>query len=304
MDKPKIINVMGYNTVVKRSGDRITINSYNKINLFNYQVKRTDSKSTKGTSSESYENYVKSTNRARQNVFDIISCNVNVTPDYHGVYHSPKFVTLTFKENITALKDANAEFTKFNKRLSYQLYKLKKNVLKYIAVPEFQSRGAIHYHVLYFNLPYIDFKALSDIWGKGYLWVESTKDGIKDYALYIAKYINKTNSIGESNFILYSEKGLLNEKRYFCSAGLIRPTISKLLLSDVEVENMFRAFEPELINEYSVDNEFRGEIVSKSYMDDHKLLTDTLESVILDTERKMIDIYDYNKFKDELLKTK
>lgn len=61
------------------------------------------------------------------------------------------FITLTFKENITDLSYANREFHKFTSKVSRRCKKLGFEY-KYIGVPEFQKRGAVHYHLLT-NLP-------------------------------------------------------------------------------------------------------------------------------------------------------
>lgn len=66
-----------------------------------------------------------------------------------------KFVTLTFSENVESIDYANDEFRKFIQRLNYRLYSTKKASLKYLATWEKQKRGSIHYHVIFFNLPFI-----------------------------------------------------------------------------------------------------------------------------------------------------
>ena len=54
------------------------------------------------------------------------------------------FMTLTFAENIQDVQYADNEFKKFMKRFNYK-YNRKS---KFLAVREFQKRGAIHYHLL------------------------------------------------------------------------------------------------------------------------------------------------------------
>lgn len=71
---------------------------------------------------------------------------VNSNPDCN------KFLTLTFADNLTDIDKANYQFKKFIERLKYRYSSIE---LKYIAVIEFQKRGAVHYHLLN-NLPYID----------------------------------------------------------------------------------------------------------------------------------------------------
>lgn len=94
------------------------------------------------------------------------------------------FVTLTFKENIIDLVMANDEFNKFVKRL-----KRKYNSIKYLAVPEFQKRGAVHYHML-LNVEYIENSVLTEIWGNGFVMINKIKH-IRNVGLYVSKYIGK-----------------------------------------------------------------------------------------------------------------
>jgi len=93
------------------------------------------------------------------------------------------FITLTFKENITELSQANKIFKKFILRLKYS----QKN-LKYLAVPEFQKRGAVHYHLL------VNFEMkneeLSAIWEQGFVMINKVKH-VNNLGLYISKYVGK-----------------------------------------------------------------------------------------------------------------
>ena len=57
------------------------------------------------------------------------------------------FITLTFSENITDLDYANKEFNNYTRKVRRVFPDF-----KYIAVPEFQKRGAVHYHILT-NIP-------------------------------------------------------------------------------------------------------------------------------------------------------
>ena len=93
------------------------------------------------------------------------------------------FVTLTFKENISDLREANLIFKSFIKRL-----KRKVKDLKYLAVPEFQKRGAVHYHVLV-NFE-MENKKLADIWNQGFVMINKIKH-VNRIGAYVAKYISK-----------------------------------------------------------------------------------------------------------------
>ena len=94
------------------------------------------------------------------------------------------FITLTFKENITDLFVANDIFKKFIKRLKRKFPKL-----KYLAVPEFQKRGAVHYHILV-NIEYLENDKLADIWEQGFVMINKVRH-INNLGMYISKYIGK-----------------------------------------------------------------------------------------------------------------
>lgn len=96
----------------------------------------------------------------RWEISRIIDCNFD---------DNTKFMTLTFKDNIQDVKYTNVEFKKFIKRLNYYLYNEKKQNLKYLAVWEKQKRGAIHYHIIFFEFPFININDLQRIWGNGFV---------------------------------------------------------------------------------------------------------------------------------------
>jgi hypothetical protein len=146
-----------------------------------------------------------------------------------GKPYLPITLTLTFEENIQDLKQANYEFTKFIRRLNYETNgiegkELKQSNIKYLAVFELQKRGAIHYHAIFFNMPYINniYDRMRDIWGQGRIMVggkEKNFNKIKNQTQlkkiidYFIKYIQK--SIFENSFP--------NQKKYITSKGLIKP---------------------------------------------------------------------------------
>ena len=121
------------------------------------------------------------------------------------------FLTLTFKENLQDIETANREFTLFIKRLKRYL---KNQELKYIATWELQARGAIHYHLVLFSVPYIDNKKLAELWGNGFIKLNKIKETVKTEAVgvYITKY-----------FVKDLEKKANQKKAYFSSRNLIKP---------------------------------------------------------------------------------
>ena len=136
--------------------------------------------------------------------------------------NNTKFMTLTFKENITDVSYTNKEFSKFIKRLNYYLYKEKKQLLKYLAVWEQQKRGSIHYHVIFFSLPYIKNNDLQKIWGFGFVKINRIDvDSKENRGRYVSKYFSKNIDIKD-----------YKQKSFFKSQNLIQPKIRQFNSSE------------------------------------------------------------------------
>ncbi len=211
---------MSYKTRVKtvRSGDRLEIIRYKEYIKYGSPPPNTGfiSKPTKKTEVEKVRNRWLSSRRSKKTFTRLVYANINQWLDVKGKLVKPTFLTLTFKENIKNVKQANLEFTKFIKRLTYEITGQKKSFFKYITVIEFQDRGAIHYHCIFFNLSYLLKKRIAEIWGKGFIKIKRAKDTKKTID-YLAKYMGKE----------LSEDRLRGEKSYFCSRDLKQPVISR-----------------------------------------------------------------------------
>ncbi|MFA4942670.1 MAG: hypothetical protein WC564_03490 [Patescibacteria group bacterium] len=150
------------------------------------------------------------------------------------------FITLTFRDNITDLFEANVIFKKFIQRLKRQFPKL-----KYLAVPEFQKRGAVHYHILV-NIDYLENNKLSQIWDQGFVMINKIKH-INNLGMYISKYICKD----------------LFDVRYFgmrkvlCSRNLEQPMI---ITAFKEIIKFFNPAKLKLLFERNYISDWLGEI--------------------------------------------
>ena len=127
------------------------------------------------------------------------------------------FITLTYKENMTDISIAKRDLNFFIKNI-----RKKKEDFKYIAIPEFQKRGAIHFHLLsnlstqdnyiitkqennnkYYNVKY---------WNKGFTSFELLNGDIKKIVGYISKYMTKE-----------CDNRLFGYKKYSYSLNLVKP---------------------------------------------------------------------------------
>lgn len=194
------------------SGDVIEIYEYQNGYLKGYEDKISKSGRKKDFKSENYDdNRKKTLQRARKNLRRIINSNFN----QYGEEFTSKFLTLTFAENIQDIKQANYEFEKFIKRLNYYVFGTKQANLKYSGVIEFQKRGAVHYHVVLYNLPYIRAKTINEIWDKGKQGnIKINRiDSVDNVGAYVCKYM--TDEI--------EDERLQGKKCYFNSRDLLKP---------------------------------------------------------------------------------
>ncbi len=159
---------------------------------------------------------IRSLQRTKSTLRRIVHANSYEWSDIHGEICKTKFVTLTFAENIQTVQEANPCFTNFMKRLNYRIHQTKKSKLQYVLVPEFQKRGAVHYHAIYFNLPWFGADLLADTWAHGFVRINQIAH-INNIGSYIAKYIGKD----------MNDHRLAGQKHYFTSRGLKRPIFIK-----------------------------------------------------------------------------
>lgn len=143
------------------------------------------------------------------------------------------FITLTIAENIQDIKKANAMLHSF----TVQVRRIKKD-FSYIAIPEFQKRGAVHYHLLtnisiddtkliYAQKDNPNFKHIK-YWNKGFTSIEPLKDDIKKVIGYISKYMTKD-----------IDDRLFGHRRYLYSQNLATPKESYINSDSEQDYNFF-----------------------------------------------------------------
>jgi len=128
----------------------------------------------------------------------------------------PLLITLTYGDNFTELKGAYKHFSSFIQSLRYKYGK----TFKYVCVPEFQKRGAVHFHTLMWGLPFEIFlqerktRTLARLWGRGFLYLKET-DGDNKLSFYLSKYMAKA----------FLDPRLKNQKCYVASRNILRPIV-------------------------------------------------------------------------------
>jgi len=131
---------------------------------------------------------------------------------------NPLFFTFTYSENIEDIRQGYKDFRAFVRCLRSKFG----TKFKYITVPEFQKRGAIHFHSLFWGLPSYIFRTerqtrlVAKYWKKGFVFIKNT-DGSEKLVFYLSKYMSKA-------FVDYRLK---NQKAYVYSYNCIRPVYNK-----------------------------------------------------------------------------
>lgn len=126
----------------------------------------------------------------------------------------PILLALTYAENFGDLRGAYKDFTTFIQALRYRFGK----DFRYVAVPEFQKRGAVHFHALFWGLPSQlvlserSTRFIAGIWGHGFVDVVQTDGNIK-ISGYLSKYMAKA----------FIDPRLSGCKAYVGSRNILRP---------------------------------------------------------------------------------
>lgn len=160
-----------------------------------------------------------SLSRTRNNLIRLINANSRMWKE-NGLIIQPQFITYTFAENIQELSEANPLFTNYIKRLNYNYFHSKQSLARYVVVPEFQERGAVHYHAVFFNLPKINLHQehesgdFASVWEHGFIKVKNIKH-IPNVGRYMTKYMTKEAT----------DRRLVGRKKYFSTRHLIKPVV-------------------------------------------------------------------------------
>lgn len=246
----KALRPISYHEKLIISGDIIEYFEYERQVRGGIGVRDGPLGRSKGANETSKEiNRVVVMQRARTTLRRLINANIGQWVDSRGRPYVSKFVTLTFADNVTELAQANPEFKKFIKRLNrYVGYKV-----EYNAVPEFQKRGAVHYHVIFYNLSYIANKKLREIWNQGFVRVNNI-DKVDNVGAYVCKYMGK--DFGEVD-------KLKEQKCYFSSRGLLKPVEIK---EKPRVQSIVGTLSEEFVRyKTQFDTEYLGKIQYTQY---------------------------------------
>jgi len=242
---------MGYTKIVQ-SGDLLEVYKYSK----NYVFKRKrDFRRAKRRQTVDYKRgtaihfrSVRSISRAKKSFFRLVSANLPRVEDL-------TFFTFTCHETLDeyiaslALKNF---FLKIRKKLDVKI--------DYIAVPEWQENGNIHFHAVVWG---VDRKFAESerstrnfqrCWARGFLDVRYAASPSVRIATYMAKYLVKG----------LADSRLVNRRAYSCSRGIVRPTA----YSNNEIDDIVDLVLPDdfaLVRNILYDVPYLGECSFETY---------------------------------------
>lgn len=228
-----------YNKKAIISNNVIEIVEYKENVCEGFKVTNARGGKKKGTSTKRSNNI----NQSKMSLRRLINANVT---------GKDLFITLTYKENMCSIEDGKKDFKKFIMRWNYRRKKEGLDALKYVYVVEFQKRGAVHFHCIFFNVGYIANKSLNALWGKGFVKVNK---------------IDKVDNIG-SYVVKYMEKDLIDDRLngkdlYGRSKGNLKEPVTTKNPQEVAVLERFLANNLVYCNTY--DSEYYGQITYKQY---------------------------------------
>ena len=235
-----------YSTKVVVSGKHVEVYKYKKNVWRDFEKKENKNNNTPQKEPKQLDIFERikiqqqkqaySVNRTRTEIRRLINSNPQLT----------KFMTLTFAENITDLKQANYLFNQFIKRMNYKYPNF-----RYLAIPEFQKRGAVHYHLLC-DMPFIHFREITEIWGHGNIDIK-TLNNVDNIGAYVCKYLSKD---------MFDER-TFGKKKYFRSQTLTDPIEILGWLATKFIERFLSLLTPTF--EKTFESEWVGEVEYKAY---------------------------------------
>jgi len=189
-------------TKVIQSGNQLEIYEYEKSLSPRVQRKK-----------KNVGRYPKLTTRRIDNAYRLKKTFVRLVRSNLVGTEPPLFFTFTMVE-VIRIERAYRLFTECVSRLRRQYGKC----FRYIAVPEFQKRGAVHFHVLVWGIGQKEiienervYRTIQNIWSRGYVDCILT-DGHPALAGYLGKYMHKA----------LLDQRLLGQKSYCASRNVLR----------------------------------------------------------------------------------
>jgi hypothetical protein len=198
-------------------------------------------------------NHLSVARRAKHNFFLLVQANIVGKPPY--------LISLTYQEHLTDLKVGWKHFNAFIRQLRYRFG----NEFRYLAVPEWQGNGRLHFHTLFWGLPEdlqyrpglpeeVQNRIIARTWNRGFVDVVLT-DGSPKLATYLSAYFSYS----------FVDEKMHGQQHYTASKNVFKPVIQKgltpLMLNYWKEENGIKGVTPKFRREF--DTKWYGTCVDE-----------------------------------------
>lgn len=137
-----------------------------------------------------------------------------------------RWVTLTYRENMTDTKQLYSDYFKFWKRFCYWCKKQGHIKPEYITVQEPQGRGAWHIHAFFIwpcKAPFVPNDVMSDLWQRGFTKTKALQD-VDNVGAYFSAYLgdmplDEVNQLPVADQINALAGGNVEEKEFSNEQG-------------------------------------------------------------------------------------
>lgn len=160
-----------------------------------------------------------------------------------------RMLTLTYRENLTSLEIAWPHFKSFIRMVRKIMPDF-----QYVAVPEYQKRGAVHFHLAIKG--YRDVRILRHLWkkaikGEGNIHITPPRKGKHEWrytslARYMSKYLSKqidTENMFKRRYSSSQEIGMPKKTVFWCRPGDSIFHILSQVMEKMSKHGMIRSYE-------------------------------------------------------------
>ena len=129
---------------------------------------------------------IRNLEKTMRNLSDLINANISIEN-----IECCRFVTLTYKENMTDSERLYHDFRNFNKRFK-RFMAQHGHSYEYIITVEAQGRGAFHLHCIFIftkKAPYIENSLLAEMWRLGFVSIKAMNKNVDDIGKYLTSYL-------------------------------------------------------------------------------------------------------------------
>lgn len=249
-----------YRTKLIKSGSMVEVFEYNLLPRINSDREKRNEYDNRVFEPKYIERRY---NKLKSEVTRLVECN-----------SFNRHITLTYKTNQLDVSVGYKDLKSFIRKLGTHL----NENFEYIAILEFQTRGAVHFHIL-INCSYVDVRLLNRLWGMGGVNIERIYNK-NTIARYFSKYVSKD----------LCDVRFYRKKKYSTSKNLQRPQV----YYNEDAQNIINSCSGLTLQYQKVINSpFLGEVKYYVYRSDNPIVNNPFQF-----KKAVSEVNGYYKIKD------